>query len=352
VQPLDVVYTWVNYGDADWRRSYERFLEPTRGRADVDQAGNASIRFRDNGELRYSLRSLERYAKFVRRIFVVVDGKPPAWLKTDGPDLSVVGHDEIFPGGFPRPAFSSDLIEACLWRIPDLADRYVYFNDDVCLSAECRPDDFFGGAGRSIVRMKPDLIYVPRDPADRTFNSMLRNTDRAVRRRIASPYRARFETKRPWVPMIARRLLQNRLSLNATAHIAQPFHKSLWPRFHEVFAAELSELAACRVRHERGFCVNLAYQYFAESQGLAEFRFDSSDLLISPAVARRYSSAGFDVARAVAARGVKFLCFNDGLAAPGFDWSEFVEQTLSRMFDTPSRWEVSHVEAASRTGGK
>jgi hypothetical protein len=49
---------------------------------------------------------------------------------------------------------------------------------------------------------------------------------------------------------------------------------------------------------------------------------------------------------------VKFLCFNDGLAAPGFDWSEFVEQTLSRMFDTPSRWEVSHVEAASPTGGK
>jgi UDP-N-acetylglucosamine-lysosomal-enzyme len=37
-------------------------------------------RFRDSNELRFSLRSLERFAPWVRRVFLVTDNQIPKWL--------------------------------------------------------------------------------------------------------------------------------------------------------------------------------------------------------------------------------------------------------------------------------
>ncbi|KAE8990928.1 hypothetical protein PR001_g21368 [Phytophthora rubi] len=55
--------------------------------ADVKGKDDSSSdnRFRDNEELRYSLRSLEKYAPWVRHIYVVTDGLIPSWLDIDRP---------------------------------------------------------------------------------------------------------------------------------------------------------------------------------------------------------------------------------------------------------------------------
>jgi hypothetical protein len=39
------------------------------------------------------------------------------------------------------------VIEACLHRIPELSEHYIYFNDDVFLGAPTTPHDFFGSNG-------------------------------------------------------------------------------------------------------------------------------------------------------------------------------------------------------------
>jgi hypothetical protein len=44
--------------------------------------------------------------------------------------------------------FSSDQIEAYLWRIRDLSERYVYFNDDILLVQQCTEGDFFDPRAR------------------------------------------------------------------------------------------------------------------------------------------------------------------------------------------------------------
>lgn len=49
-------------------------------------------RFEDNEELRYSLRSLEQYAPWVRHIFIVTNGQIPYWLNLDNPRVTVVTH--------------------------------------------------------------------------------------------------------------------------------------------------------------------------------------------------------------------------------------------------------------------
>lgn len=52
----------------------------------------SASRFEDNEELRYSLRSIERHAPWVRHIFIVTNGQIPSWLNLDNPRVSVITH--------------------------------------------------------------------------------------------------------------------------------------------------------------------------------------------------------------------------------------------------------------------
>jgi hypothetical protein len=139
--------------------------------------------------------------------------------------------------------------------------------------------------------------------------------------------------------MIARRLFQSKLSLNGMAHIVQPFHRSLWPLFHEVFAKELATLTSSRFRHRRGFCVNETYQYLAYQRQKALFTFDSSGLFIPRGARAAELKALQAEARAAESKGIKFLCFNDGIADSKLDWPAYIAETLRGILDTPSRWE-------------
>ncbi|KAH3897576.1 hypothetical protein DPMN_021764 [Dreissena polymorpha] len=53
----------------------------------------SASRFEDNEELRYSLRSLERFAPWVRHVFIVTNGQLPYWLNLENPHVSIVTHE-------------------------------------------------------------------------------------------------------------------------------------------------------------------------------------------------------------------------------------------------------------------
>lgn len=73
-------------------------------------------RYADYEQLRYSLRSVEKYAPWVRKIFLVTNGQIPYWLNMDHPKLTVVTHEDIFEDQSHLPTFSSPAIEANLHR--------------------------------------------------------------------------------------------------------------------------------------------------------------------------------------------------------------------------------------------
>ncbi|CAE1268162.1 GNPTAB [Acanthosepion pharaonis] len=100
-------------------------------------------RFEDNEELRYSLRSIDRFAPWIRHVFIVTNGQIPLWLNLDSPRLTLVTHEEIFPNRSHLPTFSSPAIEANLHRIPGISDKFIYLNDDVMFGKEVWPDDFY-----------------------------------------------------------------------------------------------------------------------------------------------------------------------------------------------------------------
>lgn len=107
----------------------------------------SASRFEDNEELRYSLRSLERFAPWIRHIYIVTNGQLPYWLNLENPRITIVTHDEIFMNKSHLPSFGSPAIESNLHRIPGLSDKFIYMNDDVMFGKEVWPDDFFTHSG-------------------------------------------------------------------------------------------------------------------------------------------------------------------------------------------------------------
>lgn len=108
-------------------------MQATRDGVDLRTNAPSSVsdsRFTSRDELRFSLRSLEYYASWVRKIFIVTDRQVPSWLDTDDPKITVVDHRDIFSDPSVLPVFNSHAIESQLHHIPGLADHYLYLNDD------------------------------------------------------------------------------------------------------------------------------------------------------------------------------------------------------------------------------
>ncbi|XP_040263582.1 N-acetylglucosamine-1-phosphotransferase subunits alpha/beta [Bufo bufo] len=103
----------------------------------------SASRFEDNEELRYSLRSIEKHAPWVRHVFIVTNGQIPSWLNLDNPRVTIVTHQEIFLNTSHLPTFSSPAIESHIHRIPGLSQKFIYMNDDVMFGTYVWPDDFF-----------------------------------------------------------------------------------------------------------------------------------------------------------------------------------------------------------------
>ncbi|MGL3806103.1 Stealth CR1 domain-containing protein [Paeniglutamicibacter sp. R2-26] len=146
--PIDAVYTWVDGTDEEWQRLKAAAQTEKSGESLIQDA-LAAARFADHDELRYSLRSIEQYAPWIRRIWIVTNGQVPAWLDMDNPRIQVVSHEEIWPTPEGLPNFNSHAIEACLHRIDGLAEHYLYFNDDMILGRPVSPGRFFHGNGVS-----------------------------------------------------------------------------------------------------------------------------------------------------------------------------------------------------------
>ena len=120
---VDVVYTWVDGSDERWRADFDEWSR----REGRDHAGDRDLvagRYRDNDELRHSLRSLWFCCDWVRKIFLVTADQIPAWLDTDHQRIEVVSHRDILPESC-LPTFNSHAIEAALHRIEGLSEHFV-----------------------------------------------------------------------------------------------------------------------------------------------------------------------------------------------------------------------------------
>ena len=147
IESVDMVYLWVNGNDPQWQAKRNAVI----GNVEAASPVNCKGRYADNDELKYSLRSLEAYAPWIRRIFIVTDNQTPEWLDTSNPRIRIVDHTEILPEE-SLPCFNSRVIEYFLCRIPGLSEHFLYANDDMFFNRPATPETFFGADGLPIVR--------------------------------------------------------------------------------------------------------------------------------------------------------------------------------------------------------
>ena len=136
--PIDFVITWVDGNDTEWQREKERYFEEFN----YHTSGNGTERYRDWGLLLHWFRSVEKYAPWVHKVYIVTNGQCPNWLNINNSKLCFVSHKDFIPAKY-LPTFCSDVIELNLWRIAGLSEHFVYFNDDVFLNNPVEPEDFF-----------------------------------------------------------------------------------------------------------------------------------------------------------------------------------------------------------------
>lgn len=145
--PIDIVYLWVNGNDPLWRKKRQRAARKASVADHNAMAvyGNVEGRFRDNDELRYSLRALERYFPGHGHVYLVTDGQAPSWLQPSS-RLTLVDHRDLIAAD-RLPIFDSGNIESYIHRIPGLSERFFYFNDDVFFGAPVQVSDWFWDGG-------------------------------------------------------------------------------------------------------------------------------------------------------------------------------------------------------------
>lgn len=150
---IDLVYLWVDGSDPEWLKKKQFFTNSATDNSETNTVG----RYVSNEELKYSLRSAEKYVPWVRRIFIVTDSQTPGWLNTAHPKIKMVDHKDIMPLEI-LPTFSSPVIEYHLHKIPELSEQFLYANDDMFFNTDLSPDFFFAKDGYPIVRLKRKVL--------------------------------------------------------------------------------------------------------------------------------------------------------------------------------------------------
>ncbi len=132
---VDVVYLWVDGSDPEWQlkraEAFDRWIAEHPN--ELAKYGDNAGRYRDNGELRYNLRSVEKFFPSVNHIYIVTDGQVPSWLRSSD-QVTTVDYRDL-AGSNGESVFDSGNIESLIHHIPGLAERFIYLNDDVFFGA-------------------------------------------------------------------------------------------------------------------------------------------------------------------------------------------------------------------------
>jgi hypothetical protein len=316
-QPIDAVVAWVDGADPAHRAKLEAYLETLGHRPKTA----APTRFNSVGEIELCVRSILKFAPFLRRIHLITDAQlPPILPRLWQQDPSLrervvcVDHRQVF-AGFEDclPTFNARSIESVLWRVPGLAEHFVYFNDDMFLIKHVGPEDWFRGG-------QPVLHGRYQRPIDREWGQ---RTKRALRRLFNRPKPPSALHQRSQSLAAAR--LGFRKKYFAVDHYPHPLRRSTFERYFADQAQALRENVAHRLRSADQFGPVALANHLEIVAGEACLEAHDRLLYAEPArMTRQQLAQVFSAAES--ARRVAFACLQSldeadpALRADVFDW--------------------------------
>lgn len=306
---IDVVVTWVDMTDPAWQ---ERFARHS-GRQQNEKNGVSDARFRDNGFLRYWFRGVEKFAPWVRRIHFVTDGQRPDWLDTSNPKLHLVDHRDFIPAEF-LPTYNSVVIERFMHRIPGLADRFVYFNDDFYIIAPVAPERFFRDG------LPCDIAAQQWNPSWSQYYVTLKNNMRIINRAFDKREVMARDRDKWFHPSYGSRARWNRLLAPygkfvtlCTPHNAQPYLKSTFDEVWAEAADELNATSANRFRSSTDYTPEL-FRTWQICRGNFTPYNTYADTKMFPLMVRPKQAV-----RAIYEQRYSLICLNDNVHIRNYD---------------------------------
>ncbi len=156
--PVDLVYLWVDSNDAAWKQKQTEFKKKYAEHSgeqyrSLPYDAVTDSHFEQMDELYFSILSVRKYANWVRKIFIVVDEQKPIWfdaLKEIVPKIELVDIRQIMDPSY-IPCYNSIAIETNLYKIPGLAEYFIYSNDDMFIGDTINKSDLIMSDGKVAV---------------------------------------------------------------------------------------------------------------------------------------------------------------------------------------------------------
>ncbi|WP_303783826.1 Stealth CR1 domain-containing protein [Sandarakinorhabdus limnophila] len=232
---IDAVITWVDGDDPAHRAKRQRHQPHAPRNANAVNPH----RWASNDELGYCLRSIANHAPWIGRIWIITDAQTPDLSRLPADLVArvrIVDHLTLFAGHEAAlPTFNSLAIETLLWRIPGLAEHFVYFNDDVFLTGPLAPGDVFRDGAPVLRGAWTDHSAIAADPASRDDPALL-NTLTQINGASLAGFGADH--------------------LFRAAHVVHPLRRSVLARLYD--------------QHRAAFVANLGHRFRCVSQFLPQ----------------------------------------------------------------------------------
>ncbi|HET8654110.1 MAG TPA: stealth conserved region 3 domain-containing protein [Longimicrobiaceae bacterium] len=283
---------------------------------------NPDVRYVEDDELKYSLRSAELFLPWIRRVFLVTDNQVPEWLDRANPRVRVVDHTEFVSEPEWLPTFNSKAIAAQLHNIEELSEHFLCCNDDTFFGAPCQPEDFFAVLPDGRVTMKVMLSesdddwiipahWIEHDPLARLWMAGWNNL------------KVTLEARRPW-----------RKVRHLSIHQAEAMTRSALRDTAQKFASDYRRTCASRFRNKDD--INFI--------ALTNYRCLAAKTAVRGMLPHRVFARESDLDAYTRAELPTLFCVNGGP-----DETELTrERALQRLFPEPSSFERVRAPAARR----
>ncbi len=325
---IDFVLLWVNDSDPEWRQVLSRYTP-------FEEGDKSEERFRDWNNLQFMFRSFERCTPWVRKIHFVTWGHVPEWLNINHPKLNIVNHHD-FLNMEHLPVFNSRAIECNIHKIPDLAGRFVYFNDDMFVLRKVDADYFF------VDGLPCDLFALNVISTDITAHMKINNI------KVLSKY---FEKRE-----VMWRLFRKWFRLGNGIELVKTMLLLPWPQFTGFFSHHLPQPFLKSTFEkvwslENGILEFTSASRFKKSSDVNQFLFKWWQVLEGNFVPRSYRLAKnisiwtHDDARKAAdlivSDKLEMICLNDHLSDGTFEESKkIIQEAFESRFPNKSSYEL------------
>ena len=139
MEKIDAVITWVDGSEPNYKLKLEENLKNKK---------IINRQYLQANEINFCVASIIKFAPFIRKIFIVTDNQKPN-LNEVGHLVSlnkveIIDHKEIFRDNMDSlPTFNIRSIDALLFKIKNLSNKFIYFNDDMFLIKETSKEEWF-----------------------------------------------------------------------------------------------------------------------------------------------------------------------------------------------------------------